>query len=119
MPFRRRCRITLKNRHHRAMACYYQINYALTDVPDDAAYFYAQFRRANPLPYKTPYVIAEGLRGQGQYVGAYLSWGVNNNGWWGEGEIKFFIDGDGESPTVSGVRCIAGTSWSRSASGRA
>ena len=34
------------------MTLYYQITYALTDMPDDAAYFHAQFRRVNPLPYK-------------------------------------------------------------------
>ena len=37
------------------------------------------------------------------YVGTVMSWGVNNNGWWGEGEIKFFMDGDGEFPTICGT----------------
>jgi hypothetical protein len=69
---------------------YYQINYTLTDVDDDAAYFHVQFRRTNPLPYKQPYTIVDGIRGAGQYVGTVLAWGVNNNGWWGEGEIKFY-----------------------------
>ena len=77
---------------------YYQINYTLTDVPDDAAYFHAQFRRVNPLPYKDVYTILDGVKGWGHYVGTYMAWGVNNNGWWGEGEIKFFMDGDKEVP---------------------
>ena len=85
------------------MTLYYQVTYTLTDVPDDAAYFHAQFRRVNPLPYKTAYTILDGVRGQGHYVGATMAWGVNNNGWWGEGEIKFYLDGDEEFPTICGT----------------
>lgn len=85
------------------MALYYQIDYTLTEVPEDAAYFHAQFRRANPLPYKSVYTILDGVEGQGQYVGTYLAWQVNNAGWWGEGEIKFYLDGDGEYPTICGT----------------
>ena len=81
---------------------YYQINYTLTDVPDDAAYFHAQFRRVNPLPYKEVYTILDGVEGAGHYVGTAMCWGVNNNNWWGEGEIKFYIDGD-EYPTICGT----------------
>ena len=43
------------------------------------------------------------MRGRGHYVGTYMAWGVNNCGWWGEGEIKFFLDGDGEFPTICGT----------------
>jgi hypothetical protein len=103
MPFRKRCRITMTNIAAEEMTLYYQITYTLTDVPDDAAYFHAQFRRANPLPYKTAYTILDGVWGQGHYVGTTMAWGVNNNGWWGEGEIKFYLDGDEEFPTICGT----------------
>jgi hypothetical protein len=103
MPFRTRCRMTLTNIADEAMRLYYQVNYTLTDVPEDAAYFHAQFRRVNPLPYKDVYTIVDGIQGTGQYVGTYMAWGVNNTGWWGEGEIKFFMDGDGEFPTICGT----------------
>ena len=103
MPFRKHCLMTLENRHVEDIVCYYQINYTLTDVPDDLAYFHAQFRRVNPLPYKQDYTIVDGIRGRGHYVGTYMARGVNNNGWWGEGEIKFFIDGDTEFPTICGT----------------
>ncbi|MHB1296587.1 MAG: glycoside hydrolase family 172 protein [Anaerolineae bacterium] len=103
MPFRRRCRITMENIDTEPMTLYYQIDYTLTDVPEDAAYFHAQFRRVNPLPYKEVYTILDGVRGQGQYVGTYMAWGVNNTGWWGEGEIKFYMDGDGAFPTICGT----------------
>ena len=103
MPFRKSCRITLENRDDENVTYYYQIDYTLGQVPEDCAYFHAQFRRVNPLPYKSVYTILEGVKGKGQYVGTYIAWGVNNNGWWGEGEIKFYLDGDDEFPTICGT----------------
>jgi len=103
MPFKKKARITMENIDDKDMVLYYQINYALTDVPDDAAYFHAQFRRVNPLPYKSVYTILDGVEGWGHYVGTYLAWGVHNNGWWGEGEIKFYIDDDKDFPTICGT----------------
>ncbi len=103
MPFRKSVRITMENIDEQDMTLYYQIDYTLTDVPADAAYFHAQFRRTNPLPYKTDYTILDGVKGWGHYVGTYLAWGVNNTGWWGEGEIKFFMDGDTKFPTICGT----------------
>jgi hypothetical protein len=103
MPFRKSCKITMENLDDERMTLYYQVNYTLTDVPDDAAYFHAQFRRTNPVPYKEVYTIVDGIGGQGHYVGTYMYWQTNNNGWWGEGEIKFFMDGDKEFPTICGT----------------
>lgn len=85
------------------MVLYYQINYELTEIPETEAYFHAQFRRSNPLPYKQVHTLLDGVTGQGHYVGTYIAWGVNNTGWWGEGEIKFFLDGDQEFPTIAGT----------------
>lgn len=103
MPFRKHCRITLENLDDQEVTMYYQITYALANVEEDEAYFHAQFRRVNPLPYKNVYTILDGVKGKGQYVGTYMAWGVNNNGWWGEGEIKFYMDGDKEYPTICGT----------------
>ncbi|MDP6041941.1 MAG: DUF2961 domain-containing protein [Candidatus Latescibacteria bacterium] len=103
MPFRKRCRVTFENIAEDQMTLYYQINYTLTDVPEDCAYFHAQFRRTNPLPYKDVYTILDGVKGKGHFVGTYMAWGVNSTGWWGEGEIKFYMDGDGEFPTICGT----------------
>ena len=55
------------------------------------------------MPYKQDYVILDNVKGCGQYVGTFLHWGVKSSGWWGEGEIKFFIDGDTEFPTICGT----------------
>jgi len=103
MPFRKSARITMENLDEKAMTLFYQVDYTLTEVPPDAAYFHAQFRRSNPLPYKTDHVILEGVKGWGQYVGTYLAWGSRSRGWWGEGEIKFFLDGDSKFPTINGT----------------
>jgi hypothetical protein len=103
MPFRKRARLTLTNISDAQLTCYYQVNYTLTQVPDECAYFHAQFRRTNPVAFGQDYTILDGARGQGHYVGTYMAWGVNNAGWWGEGEIKFFMDGDRDFPTICGT----------------
>ena len=103
MPFRKSCRITFENHSEEKVTLYYQIDYTLTDVPEDAAYFHAQFRRTNPVADKTDHVILDGVKGWGQYVGTSMIWGSRSNGWWGEGEIKFFLDGDTKFPTICGT----------------
>ena len=103
MPFRKSCRITFENLDDKPMTLYYQVDYTLTQVPEDAGYFHAQFRRTNPVQYKDVYTILDGVKGWGQYVGTYLAWGVHSTGWWGEGEIKFYLDGDRDFPTICGT----------------
>ena len=103
MPFRKGARFTMENRSAQRLTIYDQITYTVQPVEEDAGYFHAQFRRVNPLPYKQNYTIMDGICGRGQYVGTYMAWGVNNTGWWGEGEIKFYMDGDREYPTICGT----------------
>lgn len=103
MPFRKKCKITLENIDEKPMRVYYQVNYTLTDVPNDAAYFHAQFRRQNPVEYKQDYTLVDGIKGKGHYVGTWMLWQTNSRGWWGEGEIKFFMDGDKKFPTICGT----------------
>jgi hypothetical protein len=103
MPFRKKCKITMENINDaEAMTLYYQIDYTLTEVPSDAAYFHAQYRKSDK-EHSSVYTIVDDIKGKGQFVGVYLAWGVNNNGWWGEGEIKFYIDGDTGFPTICGT----------------
>ena len=103
MPFRKGARITIENLSGADVLFFFQITYTLTDIPADMAYFHAQFRRSNPVKYMDVHTLLDGVRGQGQYVGTYLAWQVNNTGWWGEGEIKFYMDGDGDFPTICGT----------------
>lgn len=103
MPFRQSAYFTLTNLSNEDITCYYQVDYTKTDVPDDSAYFHAEWRRSNPLPYKQVHTLLDGVKGKGHYVGTYLAWKVNNSGWWGEGEVKFYLDGDTAFPTICGT----------------
>ncbi len=103
MPYFKGFRIELENRGEEEVRVYYQIDCEKKKLSPDTLYFHAQFRRVNPLPFKEDYVILDNVKGSGHYVGTFLHWGVKSNGWWGEGEIKFFIDGDTEYPTVCGT----------------
>ncbi len=104
MPFRKSARITIENQHiDKIDGFFYQINYSLTDVPAEAAYFHAQWRRSVTTRECPEHTILDGVKGQGQYVGTYLAWTQMSDGWWGEGEIKFFMDGDKDDPTICGT----------------
>jgi hypothetical protein len=103
MPFRKKCKITVENiNKDEPMRLYYQVDYTLTTIANDEAYFHAQYRRSNPNK-GSLHTIIDGIKGKGHYVGTYMAIGVNNNGWWGEGEIKFFMDGDKDYATIVGT----------------
>ncbi len=103
MPFRKKCKITMQNISEKQTTVYYQINYSLENIEEKAPYFHAQFRRTNKLPFKEVFTIVDEIKGKGQYVGTYLAHGARKLGWWGEGEIKFYMDGDKEFPTICGT----------------
>jgi len=105
MPFRKGFRITLENRNADTVIIYYQINYIRKPIGADAAYFHAQFRRENPTGYAQPFTMLDHIQGKGQYVGTYMTWQSNSTGWWGEGEVKAYLDGDEEFPSI----CYTGT----------
>ncbi len=104
MPFRSHALITIENQHWEDIGgFFYQINYSRTDVPDNAAYLHAQWRRSTSTRKKPEHIILDGVKGRGHYIGTYLAWTQLSDGWWGEGEVKFFIDGDKENPTICGT----------------
>ena len=96
-------KITLENRSDDLQVIFYEITYVFRKMPQNIGYFHAAFNRVNPLPYKEVYTIIDHIEGHGQYVGTVMNWGSNNAGWWGEGEIKFFMDGDRDYPTICGT----------------
>ena len=102
MPYFRSFRIEIENLGEECYL-YYQIDCEEKVLDPESLYFHAQYRRVHSLPYKEVYTILDGVKGCGHYVGTYLHWGVKNSGWWGEGEIKFYIDGDTDYPTVCGT----------------
>lgn len=114
MPFQRHAKITIENQGDEALDClFYQITYALGQLPSKLAYFHAQWRRAVTAREHPEYIILDQVQGQGHYVGTYLAWTQLANGWWGEGEIKFFIDGDLLFPTIcgTGTEDYVGGAW--------
>ena len=103
MPFRTHARITLSNETGKDVELVaYQITYVETEVPSAAGTFHAQYRRASTAE-RNPYVILDGVAGRGRYVGTFLAWTQMEKGWFGEGEIKFYMDGDDQFPTICGT----------------
>lgn len=103
MPYFKGFRFEIENRGAGSPLVFYQIDCEEKEIPENSLYFHAQFRRTNPVPYMEPYTIVDNIKGNGLYVGTYMYWGVKSNGWWGEGEIKFYIDGDTDFPTICGT----------------
>ncbi len=105
MPFRRNARITLENQHPADVgALFYQIDYALLpSLPENAATFHAQWHRQDPTRIGEDFVLLDHAEGMGHYVGTYLAYAALEGCWWGEGEIKFYLDGDRDLPTICGT----------------
>lgn len=116
MPFGKKARITLENQHDNPIpAFFYQIDYCIhEELSEDTAYFHAQWRRQRITELRKDYVILNGVRGKGHYVGTYLALTTLERYWWGEGEVKFYMDGDEEYPTIcgTGTEDYFGGSWS-------
>ena len=93
---------------------YFQIDYTLGAVPDDASYLHASFRRENPTTMRRDFVIAEGLHGPGRFLGCAVGVRCIDGGtWYGEGEVKMYRDGDDALPTIcgTGLEDYVGTAW--------
>ncbi|CAM3635697.1 glycoside hydrolase family 172 protein [Occultella aeris] len=107
MPFSDGAHLTISNLGAEPVVVYFQVTYEEGGDVAGTGRLHAQWRRSNPLPDATTHVLLDGVRGRGQYVGTYLAWGVNSTGWWGEGEIKFYLDGDDSAaeryPTICGT----------------
>ncbi len=104
MPFKKHARITIENlAPMEVLYFYYAISVDECEVLDDEAYFHAYFNRTNPVKYMDDYTIIDNIKGKGHYIGTQLSWQQNDQDWWGEGEVKAFIDGDSEFPTYCGT----------------
>ncbi len=115
MPFRRRFRLVLTNHGKRPMNLYYQVDYTLEPIADDAGYLHVMFRRENPTVLRQDFTIAEGIKGPGRFLGCVVGVRVlpDDMVWYGEGEFKLFRDGDTTHPTYcgTGLEDYVGTAW--------
>ena len=88
--------------------------YAVPELPEKSGYFHAQWRRQRITEKAKDYVILDNVRGKGQYVGTYMALTALERYWYGEGEVKFYLDGDEEYPTIcgTGTEDYFGGAWS-------
>ncbi len=101
MPYRDGALLTLENRSSESKGVYYQINFEERELPQDAGYFHAVYSPSVPVKYKEVHTLLDNVSGSGVYLGTALYVGLNRTSqWWGEGEFKFYIDGDDEFPTI-------------------
>lgn len=116
MPFRSRVKVTIENQHGvEVPAFFYQIDYCLVDeLPEDVTYFHAHWKRERLTQKQVDYTILDQVKGKGHYVGTYLALTTLERYWWGEGEVKFYLDGDEEYPTIcgTGTEDYFGGAWS-------
>lgn len=103
MPFAKHAKLTITNEgRHRCPAFYYYVDYRKYDKPQgDMACFHAVYHQAMPCKKGEPYTLLEAT-GRGHYVGCNLSIEQNEEGWWGEGDDRFYIDGE-STPSLTGT----------------
>ncbi len=104
MPFQKKARIDVCNEGPNDLDhLFYTIDYSLENLPAEALFLHAQFRRVRRLEIDKEYTILDGVHGTGHYVGTFMAWEQRSKGWWGEGEIRIYMDGDRAFPTICGT----------------
>ena len=115
MPFAHHVRVELENGSNAPTVLYYQVDYTLeSTLPSSSGYLHVSFRRENPTRMGSDLVITEGLDGPGRYLGCSLGIRILDEGiWYGEGEVKMFLDGDTSHPTIcgTGLEDYVGSAW--------
>jgi hypothetical protein len=102
MPFRKSAKVTITNESKDySMGMYWYVDWEKREVPVDVPYFHAQYRQEYPIKPGHDYLIAD-IEGKGHYVGTVLSVYASQPGWFGEGDDRFYIDGD-TKPTIHGT----------------
>jgi hypothetical protein len=123
MPFRSACRIVVTNQSGIDLgAFYYDIDCTVGDAhPESMTYFHAHWRRENPTVTQRDYELLPQVRGRGRVLGVNIGVIADTRtyfkSWWGEGEVKAYLDGDKEHPTLcgTGTEDFIGTGWGQGA----
>ena len=116
MPFDKSVRVELTNSSPRRFPLYYQIDYTLQpELPEGVGYLHVTFRRENPTTMKKDFIIADGFKGPGRFLGCAVGVRVlkSEMRWYGEGEVKIYLDGDRDFPTIcgTGLEDYVGSAW--------
>ncbi len=114
IPFGEHVKITFTNGSAQSIHLYYQVDFTLEPLAPDTGRLHATFRRENPTTLQQDFVIADGLRGPGRFLGCVVGIRTIDAGfWYGEGEVKVYLDGDDARPTIcgTGLEDYVGTAW--------
>jgi len=104
MPFNKSAKITITNESEIPFTLFYQIDYTINDEhSEDVGRMHVCFRRQNPTIMKEDFEILPTRNGKGRFIGALIGIRTLHPGWWGEGEVKIYMDGDDEYPTICGT----------------
>lgn len=114
VPFRKGLKITFENITDEDITVYYQIDYQLKRIPRSSCYFHVFYNESLPVTPEKNHAVLAKVRGKGVYVGTFMTFTTDYDTFWGEGEFKFFIDGDEEFPTIcgTGTEDYFGGAWS-------
>ena len=115
MPFAKNAKITVTNESGMDLDFFfYQIDFTLgNQVSKSQGRFHASFRRENPSKYGKDFKIMETKNAKGVFLGCVIGVRPLSDGWWGEGEVKMFIDGDTKYPIIcgTGMEDYIGSAW--------
>ena len=104
MPFNSNAKMTLTNEGEENITVFYQIDYTIGDKhPDKLGRLHVCFIRENPTTLTKDFEILPKRVGEGRFIGAVLGIRTLEGNWWGEGEVKIFMDGDTDFPTICGT----------------
>jgi hypothetical protein len=104
MPFEQQGRLTLSNEGNEPIGIFYQVDYTIGDThPAQFGRLHVCFRRENPTTLTKDFEILPTRMGKGRFLGAVIGIRSLEDHWWGEGEIKIYMDGDTEFPTICGT----------------
>jgi hypothetical protein len=114
MPFRTNARWTITNELDKAVPLFYQIDYTLEDsLAANIAHLHVLFRRENPTRQGRDFELLPRRVGAGCLIGVVMGVRPLQPQWWGEGEVKMYLDGDQDFPTIvgTGAEDYVGLSW--------